>query len=159
MTNLRIGLGFDVHRFTKRKKNLILGGIKIPYPFGLKAVSDGDVVLHAIADAFCGACCLGDIGDYFPPSKKYQGIDSKKIISFVLDKIKKNFRIINIDVTIVTEKPKLFPYKKTIVKSLQKFFDTKAINLKIKSKEGLDILGTKNSISCLAVALVKQIPR
>ena len=85
MKDYRIGLGFDVHKISKRKKDLILGGAKIPSPFGLVAVSDGDVVLHAASDAICGAGALGDIGDYFKPQDKAsKDIDSRKIVEFIL---------------------------------------------------------------------------
>lgn len=151
----RVGLGFDVHRFTKKKKDLILGGVKIPGSIGLLAVSDGDVVLHAITDALCGACSLGDIGDYFPPSaSKSKGIDSKKIAKFIMGKINKKFKISNIDVTIVTDKPRLVEHKKKITASLQKIFLTSRVNLKLKSKEGLNVLGGKESIACMAAVLV-----
>jgi len=157
MKNYRAGLGFDVHRFSKAKKPLILGGVEIPCSFSLQAVSDGDVLLHAIADAICGGCGLGDIGDYFPPQDvKSRAIDSRKIVQFVLGKIKNKFVIVNIDVTIITEKPRLSGYKKIILKSLCGIFHTKAVNVKIKSKEGLDILGSKKAISCLALAVVKK---
>ncbi len=150
----KIGLGFDVHRLIKAKKALVLGGVKIPSPFSLKAVSDGDVVLHAVSDALCGAAGLGDIGDYFPPSRKFAGLDSRKIVKVILNRIKKNFKIKNIDIVIVTEKPKLLPHKKNIRKSLENIFGIRAINVKVKSKEKLDILGGKSAISCFAVALL-----
>ncbi|MEI8348584.1 MAG: 2-C-methyl-D-erythritol 2,4-cyclodiphosphate synthase [Candidatus Omnitrophota bacterium] len=155
MKNYRVGFGFDVHRFSKKNKPLILGAVKIPCDFSLEAVSDGDVLLHAVADALCGACSLGDIGDYFPPSKKYEGIDSKEIVKFILRKSRKKVKIINLDITIVAEKPKLSSHKKNIVKSLKSIFPVHSINVKIKSKEGLNILGGKDAISCFAVVLVK----
>ncbi|MCM8819402.1 MAG: 2-C-methyl-D-erythritol 2,4-cyclodiphosphate synthase [Candidatus Omnitrophica bacterium] len=155
MTDFKVGLGFDVHRFSKKNTPLILGGKKIKNTRGLEAISDGDVVLHAIADAICGACSLGDIGDYFPPSKKFIGLDSKKIVEFILKKINKKFKIINIDVIIIADKPKLAPFKEKILDSLKKIFKVNQINIKIKSKENLNILGSKNSISCLANCLVK----
>ena len=156
MKNYRVGFGFDVHKITKRRKNLVLGGAKIPCLFGLEAVSDGDVLLHAASDALCGACLLGDIGDYFPPSKQYQGLDSKNIVKFILNRINKKFKVINIDIIIVADKPKLFTHKKKILSSLKEILPTPNINLKVKSKEKLDILGGKNSISCFAVALVSK---
>lgn len=157
MKGYRVGLGFDVHRFSKAKKPLILGGADIPCNFSVSAVSDGDVLLHAIADAVCGACTLGDIGDYFPPQDaKSRGIDSRKIVQFILGKIKNKFIIVNIDATIITEKPRLSGYKKRILKSLCAILNTKAVNVKIKSKEGLDILGSREAISCLALAVVKK---
>ena len=156
MKGYRIGLGFDVHRFSKRNRPLILGGVKLSNSFSLEAVSDGDVLLHAISDALCGAASLGDIGDYFPPSKKYVGIDSKIIAKFILAKVTKKFNIANIDVIIAAEKPKLVPHKKRILKSLQSLLKIRDINVKIKSKEGLDILSGQNAISCFAIALIKK---
>ena len=156
--NYRIGLGFDVHRLIKAKKALVLGGVKVSSPFSLKAVSDGDVVLHTISDALCGAANLGDIGDYFPPENKAsKGMDSKEIARFILKKISRRYEIENIDIIIISEQPRLVKHKKTISKSLRKIFKTSLINLKIKSKEGLDILGAKDSMSCLAIALLRKI--
>jgi 2-C-methyl-D-erythritol 2,4-cyclodiphosphate synthase len=157
MKDYRVGLGFDVHRFSKARKPLILGGVNIPCNFSLSAVSDGDVLLHAIADAICGACQLGDIGDYFPPqAAQSKGLDSRKIAQFILKKIGSKFIIVNIDATIITEKPRLSAHKRKILKSLREIFHVKTINVKIKSKEGLDILGSKKAISCLSLAVVKK---
>ncbi len=153
----RTGLGFDVHRINRSRKDLILAGVKIPSVFGLVAVSDGDVVLHAVSDALCGATGLGDIGDYFPPQdKKSAGIDSRSIVEFILGKINKQFRIGNLDVIIITDKPRLFPYKRKITASLRKILSLSSVNVKLKSKEGLDILGGRNSISCFAFASLKK---
>lgn len=157
MRGYKFGLGFDVHKISKEKKDLVLGGVRIPCSFSLKAVSDGDVVLHTVSDALCGAACLGDIGDYFPPTnKKSKNIDSKEIVKFILKKIAGKFKIVNIDIIIVTDKPKLVTHKKKITLSLKKIFSLSSVNVKIKSKEGLNILGSKNSISCLATALLKR---
>ncbi len=156
MKAVRVGLGFDVHRFSSSAKPLVLGGIEVSSDKGLSALSDGDVVLHAIADAILGASALGDIGDYFPPTKKFRDLDSKKIIEFVLQKIKRNFKLLYLDITIIAEKPKLAPHKERILTSLRDIFGLKQINLKIKSKEGLDILGKKNAISCLALAQLEK---
>ena len=151
----KIGLGFDVHRITKGKKDLILGGVRIPSAISLLAVSDGDVILHAISDALCGAAGLGDIGDYFPAQAKVsKSIDSRKIIKFILQKVRKNFKISNVDITIVTEKPKLASYKKKMAHSLEKILSISAVNVKIKSKEGLNILGSRKAISCIAAVLL-----
>ncbi|MFH1519660.1 MAG: 2-C-methyl-D-erythritol 4-phosphate cytidylyltransferase [Candidatus Omnitrophota bacterium] len=152
-----VGLGFDVHRISRRRKDLILGGIKIPSAFGLVAVSDGDVVLHALSDALCGAAGLGDIGDYFPPQdKRSKGIDSRSIVEFILKKVNKQFTIGNLDVIIITDKPRLFPYKGKITASLRKILSLPSVNVKLKSKEGLDILGGRNSISCFVFAALKK---
>ena len=157
---LRIGFGFDVHRFDSKKRHIILGGIKIPAGFGIDAVSDGDVLLHAVCDALCGGAGLGDIGDLFPPqSKKSKGIKSKKILDMVLKKIKNRYQLLNLDVIIVTEKPKLVKYKKQMVTSLKKMLKIDEINIKIKSKEKLDILGGVDSLCVMAQALMKLCPR
>lgn len=157
MKEYRVGLGFDLHRLSEGKPPLVLGGVEIDCGFSLIAVSDGDVVLHAIVDAVCGACSLGDIGDYFPPAdKSNQGIDSKDIVDTILSKIEGNYNLINIDITLVTEKPKLVSYKKEIVQSLKNIFKIKDINLKIKSKEATEVLGGIDSMSCLAVVLVSK---
>ncbi|MDP8289627.1 MAG: 2-C-methyl-D-erythritol 2,4-cyclodiphosphate synthase [Candidatus Susulua stagnicola] len=157
MKDYSVGLGFDVHRLSKKSKDLILGGVKIPSVFSLIAVSDGDVVLHAVSDAICGASGLGDIGDYFSPqAKESKGIDSKEILNFILKKINKNYRIGNLDVTIVTDKPRLLIYKEKITKSLKKLLKIAKVNVKLKSKEGLNILGSKNSVSCFAFISLKK---
>ncbi len=157
MNNYKVGLGFDVHKFSHKKREFKLGGALIPSNISLEAVSDGDVLLHAVSDAICGACLLGDIGDHFPPqAKESKNIDSKKIVEFVLGKISKKFKIVNIDITLISEKPKLFPHKKKILSSLKKIFGMKDINLKIKSKEGLDILGSKKAMSCFALVVMKK---
>ncbi len=152
---MRIGLGFDVHRFTRKKKSLLLGGVKINCGFGVEAVSDGDVVLHAVCDAILGAVSLGDIGDYFPPgaeeSKRLKSVD---IALFVIKKIKKSYLIENIDITIIADNPPLVKYKKKMVDYLSKLFNT-CVNIKIKSKEGLDI-PSKEAISCYAAVLLKK---
>ena len=156
----KIGLGFDVHRLIKNKnKKLILGGAIIPVEFCLEAISDGDVLLHSISDAILGAASLGDIGDFFPPSKKYLNINSREIVEFVLNKIKKRFKIINIDTTIIAQKPRLSCYKKDILKSLKDIFKIGDINIKIKSKEELNILGGKNSIACFSIVLLKNVTK
>ena len=157
MEDYKVGLGFDVHRLSKKEKDLILGGAKIASSFSLIAVSDGDLVLHAVSDALCGAVGLGDIGDYFPPQdKKSKGIDSKEILNFILKKINKKYTIGNLDIIIVADKPRLFPHKGKITKSLKKLLSTTKVNVKFKSKEGLNILGSKNSISCFAFVSLKK---
>lgn len=155
MDKYRCGLGLDIHRFSRKKKPLILGGVKISDHGGLEAVSDGDVLLHAVCDAICGACCFGDIGDHFPPAaEKSKNISSRKIVEFILKKIYKKFEIVNIDINLIAEKPKLSHYKSEISKSLKNIFGIENINVKIKSKEGGSFFGGRNSISCLAAVLV-----
>lgn len=126
----------------------------MPGAQGLEAVSDGDVLLHAVCDALAGAAGLGDIGDYFPPQNpKCRGINSQDIAVFVLKKIKR-FKIINIDVTIIAERPRLVTHKPAIIKSLKCIFKS-PVNIKIKSKEGLNILGGSNAVLCLAAVSLR----
>lgn len=181
MSSYRVGFGFDVHRFSGEKKDLILqrrsastlskpralgrgkpgglilGGVRIPYPLSLEAVSDGDVILHAISDALCGAASLGDIGDYFPPEdKRVQGISSTKIAETILGKLNGKYTVENIDVTVIAEEPPLSGYKQGIIASLKNIFKVSDINLKIKSKENLNILGGVDSIACMATVLLEK---
>jgi 2-C-methyl-D-erythritol 4-phosphate cytidylyltransferase / 2-C-methyl-D-erythritol 2,4-cyclodiphosphate synthase len=162
--NFSVGFGFDVHRINKNiagaadPRPLLLGGVVIPCDFSLEAVSDGDVVLHAIADAICGASGQGDIGDLFPPHKKSsRDIDSKKIAAFVLGRIHKKYRINNIDIVIVAQKPPLVKHKKKMTASLIDIFSVKSVNIKIKSKENLDILGGREAIAVFAVTSLSKI--
>ncbi|MBD3246264.1 MAG: 2-C-methyl-D-erythritol 2,4-cyclodiphosphate synthase [Candidatus Omnitrophica bacterium] len=156
MTHTRAGFGFDVHAYTDRGRDILLAQVKIPYERTLSAVSDGDVVLHAICDALCGACGLGDIGDLFPPeAESSQNVSSAEIVRFVLGKMEGRFSLINIDVTIVAQAPRLVPYKEAMCGQLKKLFSC-PVNVKIKSKEGLSLLGGKDAVCCMAVASVKS---
>lgn len=149
------GFGFDVHRFVPLGKDFILGGVKIPFSMGVEAVSDGDVVLHAVCDGILGAACLGDIGDYFPPEKESSAdLSSIEIVKFVMKKIEKKYLLGNIDITVILDKPRLSAYKEEIVRSLKEVFRIDNINFKIKSKENLDILGGKESIVCMASVML-----
>lgn len=149
------GFGFDVHRFVPSGKDFILGGVKIPFSMGIEAVSDGDVVLHAVCDGILGAACLGDIGDYFPPDKaSSRDISSVEIVRFVMKKIEKRYLLSNIDITVILDKPRLSVYKEEIVRSLKGVFRVDNVNFKIKSKEGLDISGREESIVCMASVML-----
>ncbi|MBU2102194.1 MAG: 2-C-methyl-D-erythritol 2,4-cyclodiphosphate synthase [Candidatus Omnitrophota bacterium] len=166
MGNIYFGLGYDVHRVAALQRvpkgavlqrPLILAGVEVPAPFSLRAVSDGDVVLHAVCDALCGAAGLGDIGDYFPPQDTAsRGLDSKDIATVILKKITRRFLLVNLDITIIAQKPRLVGYKARMLESLRKVFPSCQINVKIKSKEGLDIFGGRNAIACLAAACLQM---
>ncbi len=154
---MRVGFGYDIHRLVK-ERDLILAGIKIPYRKGLLGHSDGDVVLHAIADAILGALNKNDIGKYFPCSdSKFTNISSTVIISKVIDIMKKeNYEINNMDTTIVTEKPFLQPYISIMKKSLAKILriKQKAISIKSKTNEGIGEIGRNKAIACYTVVLL-----
>ena len=150
---MRAGLGFDVHRLVKGRK-LILAGVKIPYKKGLSGVSDADVVFHSLSDAILGALGLGDIGDYFPPDKKKKGLESKVILKKVLSLLK-NKKINNLDITLISDKPRLKPYKDKMRESLKNLLKLPKdkINIKIKSQEGLLPL-SKEAIFCISVVTI-----
>jgi len=137
---LRIGLGVDGHEFEKGKR-LFLGGIEIPSDFGLKGHSDGDALLHALTDAILGAIGEGDIGEYFKDTdSRWKNAPSEIFLRKALELMrKKGFRIVNVDCVVVTDKPKLSPYKEAIRKRLSELLglESERINLKGKRREGV----------------------
>lgn len=160
MTNIRVGMGYDVHQL-KDNIPFILGGINLDYKKGIEAHSDGDIIFHALADALLGAAALGDIGHFFPDTDlKYRNMDSSLILSSVLKKLKDlSFIIINVDITIVLEKPKLqliIPdIRKSISKSLK--IDLSRINVKATTSEGMGFVGQEDGLACYAVTLIEKI--
>ncbi len=159
---MRVGFGYDIHRFAEGRR-LVLGGVEVEYPLGLLGVSDGDVVLHAIADAVLGAIGRGEIGIYFPPnSLSSQGIDSKVILKYVVEMADRDgFLISNIDVTIVTEQPKLKKYYGLMRKAIAEIvgIGEDRINIKAKSNEGLDSVGRGEAIAAYSVVSVQEVKR
>ena len=154
---IKYGLGFDVHRLVPNK-NLYLGGIKIPSPLGTLGHSDGDPVLHAITDAILGACNMGDIGEKFSDkNKKFKNIRSTILLSRIIEQIKvKNFSINNIDINIITQKPKIQKFKKKIIDCIAKIcrIHSSQINIKGKTTEKLGIIGKEKAIACEVIASV-----
>tara|TARA_B110000008_G_C16661409_1_gene440947 strand:+ start:140 stop:613 length:474 start_codon:yes stop_codon:yes gene_type:complete len=157
---MRIGFGYDVHKLIK-DTSMLLGGIKIPSKFSIKAHSDGDIILHACADAILGALSLGDIGEHFPDSDfSNKNIDSALIIKKILEEMNKlNYEINNIDITLVAQEPKLANHKSKIMENLSVIFslDSNALNLKATTTEGLGYIGTSQGIACYAVVILKKI--
>ena len=154
----RMGTGYDVHRLTQDRK-LILGGVEIEYELGLLGHSDADVLVHAIMDALLGAAALGDIGKLFPDNdNSYKGADSiellKKVRAVLIDK---SFEVVNIDSTIVAQKPKLSPYidlmRQNIADALQINID--CVSVKATTTEKLGFEGEGLGISSQAVCLIK----
>lgn len=156
---MRIGHGFDVHKFGGEGP-ITLAGVKIPYQFGLVAHSDGDVVLHAITDALIGALALGDIGKLFPDTDpKYKGIDSRLLLKEVYGIIQsKGYKLINLDATIIAQEPKMSPHvdqmRVNIAEDLQVHFDQ--ISVKATTTEQLGFTGRKEGIACEAVVLLAK---
>ena len=154
---IKYGLGFDVHRLVTGKK-LYLGGIKIPSPIGTLGHSDGDPVLHAVTDAILGACSMGDIGEKFPDNnKKFKNIRSTVLLSEIIKQtIKKGYLINNLDINIITQKPKIQKYKKQISNCIAKICNISPaqINIKGKTTEKLGLIGKEKAIACEVIASV-----
>ena len=157
MTDLRVGHGYDVHRFAENRE-LVIGGVKIDFELGLLGHSDADVLLHAISDALLGAAGLGDIGKHFPDTDaEYKNIDSRILLRRVAELIKnEGYAVSNIDCTIVAQKPKLAPHiqnmKQNIAEDLS--IDEGRVNVKATTEEGLGFTGEMKGISAHAVALI-----
>jgi len=155
--NLKIGIGFDVHRLVK-DRSLFLGGVKIPSALGTLGHSDGDPVLHAIIDAILGACQMGDIGEKFSDkSKKNKNISSSNLIKKVISQIKnKNYEINNLDINIITETPKLKKFKNKIIKKISRLCEIplENINIKAKTTEKLGVIGQQKAIASEVIVSV-----
>ena len=154
---MRIGLGYDVHRLVT-DRDLILGGVNIPYELGLLGHSDADVLLHAIMDSLLGAATLGDIGKHFPDTDaRYKGISSIKLLEEVGKLIReKGYKIENIDSTIIAQKPKMANYIPTMRENIAKALDISIdqINVKATTEEGLGFTGESKGISSQSICLL-----
>lgn len=155
---MRIGHGFDVHRLVPDRP-LVLGGVTIPYEFGLLGHSDADVLLHAVSDAILGALGLGDIGRYFPDTDpSFKGINSLLLLEHVVGLAQtRKFRISNLDTTIVAQRPKLAPYVAQMITNLAKVCQVPSdcINVKATTTEELGYTGRGEGISAHAVVLIE----
>ncbi|KFZ38237.1 2-C-methyl-D-erythritol 2,4-cyclodiphosphate synthase [Shewanella mangrovi] len=155
---IRIGHGFDVHKFGGNKP-LMLGGVEVPYECGLIAHSDGDVVLHAISDAILGAVALGDIGKHFPDTdEEFAGADSRVLLRHCLSLAQnKGFEVGNLDVTVIAQAPKMLPHieaiRAVLAQDLQVEID--AVNVKATTTEKLGFTGRKEGIAVEAVVLMQ----
>lgn len=157
---MRIGHGYDVHRF-KAGRDLILGGVEIPFEKGLDGHSDADVLLHAVMDALLGAAALGDIGKHFPDTdKKYQGIESTKLLWDVIGMLREaGYKPVNIDSTICAQAPKLMPYIDEMRENIAVACGLRksAVSVKATTEEGLGFTGSMEGISATAVCLLEEI--
>jgi 2-C-methyl-D-erythritol 2,4-cyclodiphosphate synthase len=156
---MRVGFGYDVHALVTGR-SLFLGGIEIPYLFGLKGHSDADVLLHAICDAILGAIAEGDIGKHFPDTDpQYRGIRSTALLKKVMSRMReKGFHLLNIDATIVAQRPKLADFIPRMVKEIAAVLDidTGRVNVKATTTEGLGFTGREEGIAAYAVVLVGE---
>lgn len=157
---MRIGHGYDVHRLV-RGRDLIIGGVKIDYEFGLLGHSDADVLTHAIMDALLGAAALGDIGKHFPDSDpEYAGADSLALAKNVSALLRSNgYRIINIDSTVLAQRPKLAPFIPTMRERLAAALgvSTENVSVKATTEEGLGFTGSGEGIAAHAVCLIERL--
>ncbi|MDU2265338.1 2-C-methyl-D-erythritol 2,4-cyclodiphosphate synthase [Clostridium celatum] len=155
---MRIGMGYDVHKLVENR-DLILGGVKIPYELGLLGHSDADVLIHAIMDSLLGASALGDIGKHFPDTDpKYKGISSIELLKEVGKLLKdNNFTIGNIDSTIIAQKPKMAPHIESMRKNIANALNISVnqINVKATTEEGLGFTGEGLGISSQSICLLK----
>ncbi len=158
--NLKYGIGFDIHRLVPKRK-LYLGGVKIQFSLGTLGHSDGDPVLHAITDSILGACKMGDIGEKFSDkSKKYKNVRSTILLQKIIKQIKlNNYYINNIDINIITQKPKISKYKYKMIQIISKICDISKnqINIKGKTTEKLGIIGKEKAIACEVITSVAKI--
>lgn len=156
---LRIGHGYDVHKLTENRK-LIIGGVEIPYDKGLLGHSDADVLLHAISDALLGAAALGDIGCLFPDNdEKYKGADSLVLLREVVSVLKNSgYSVVNIDATLLAQKPKMRPYidemRKNIASACGISFEF--VSVKATTEEGLGFTGSGEGMAAHAVCLIEN---
>ncbi|NOQ17088.1 MAG: 2-C-methyl-D-erythritol 2,4-cyclodiphosphate synthase [Methyloprofundus sp.] len=156
---IRVGQGYDVHRFVDAG-DVILGGVKIDYPQGLEAHSDGDVVLHALCDALLGAAALGDIGKHFPDTDpEFKGADSRVLLRHVYGIVQeKGYRLGNADITIIAQAPKMAPHIVAMCANIAAdlLVDIDCINVKATTTEKLGFEGRKEGIAVQAVVLISD---
>lgn len=156
---MRIGHGYDVHRFSK-ERDLILGGEKIPYELGLLGHSDADVLLHAVMDALLGAAAMRDIGYHFPDTDmRYKDADSRVLLRTVREKLEAvGYRIGNVDVTVIAQAPKLKSYILKMTENIASDLkiDVSRVNVKATTEEGLGFTGQMQGIACHAVCLLEE---
>lgn len=155
---MRTGLGYDVHRFAAGRR-LVLAGVEFPGEVGLDGHSDADVVLHAIADAILGAAALGDIGDHFPPDdEQWRDADSSDLLTQVVDLVTGAYAIVNVDVTIVAESPKIMPRRMEMRERVAWLLDldVDTVSIKATTNEMLGAIGRREGIAALANVLLEE---
>lgn len=155
---MKVGFGFDAHELVENRP-LMLGGVHVDFEMGLRGHSDGDVVLHALSDAMLGACAAGDIGMYFKDDdRKIEGINSKRILEFAVDKISKSgLKLHNIDLVLVADRPKLSAWYDKIRRSVSCGCSVSLDTVSVKSKTTEGTLVAKNAIACFAIVLVDEL--
>ena len=155
---MKVGTGYDIHLLESGRK-LMLGGVEIPSTFGSVGHSDADALIHAIIDAIFGAAGLGDIGEHFPPSDPaYRGVSSRELLRQTADEIRKqNLRVVNVDATVILQEPALSSYKQEMRKCIAEDLriGPQAVNIKAKTKEGVDAAGEGRAVEAQAAVLLE----
>jgi len=158
-TERRVGLGYDTHRFDPNRV-LVLGGVTIPGEAGLEGHSDADLVAHAVMDALLGAAGLGDIGDRFPDDDpRYRDADSMELLREVTRELAQpGWRVVNVDVTVVAERPRIAPFRREMTDCLAKALGVGAVDVNVKAttNEGMGFIGRGEGIAALAVAQIER---
>ncbi len=156
--NFFTGLGIDIHQFEDNKQ-MVLGGVHIDSNFGFKAHSDGDVLIHSVIDALLGACGAGDIGEFFPDTdEKYKNADSKKLLEYIIRFIKHvGYDLVNIDLTIIAQQPKINPYKDKIKSKMSELLniEKQKINIKATTAERMGFIGRNEGVAVQSIATLK----
>ena len=156
---MAVGIGFDIHRLEKGRK-MVLGGVSIEFDKGPVGHSDGDALLHAVIDALLGAAGWGDIGEWFPDTdEKFRGADSATLVGEVKKQIEKAWTIVNLDVNVMLERPKLGPVKKKIQARIAALLGVKEsqVNVKAKTMEGLGDIGRGDAVAAQAVVELREV--
>lgn len=158
-TGLRIGQGYDVHAF-EPGDHVTLGGVRIPHSQGIRAHSDGDVVLHALCDALLGAAGLGDIGMHFPDTDtRWKGADSREFMRRARELLKQHgYSVVNVDLTVLAEAPRLGKHRELMRANIAEDLgiDVGCVNLKATTSEGLGFIGHRQGLACHAIALIER---
>lgn len=157
---MRVGMGYDVHKLTENR-DLILGGVNIPWEKGLLGHSDADVLIHAVMDALLGAAALGDIGKHFPDTDlAYKGISSVKLLTHVMELLRQHHFVVgNVDAVIIAQKPKMAPHIPQMRKNLAQAMGVEEdrINIKATTEEGLGFTGRGEGIASQAICLLEEV--
>lgn len=159
MSKVRIGQGFDVHAFGPGDR-VVLGGVSLPHTHGVRAHSDGDVLLHALCDALLGAASLGDIGVHFPDSDpQWRGADSRKFVRHVARLLReRGYSIVNVDTTVLADAPRIGNHRAEMCANIASDLeiDVACVNVKATTSEGLGYIGRKEGLACHAVVLIEK---
>ncbi len=157
---IKIGFGRDIHSLSEKGRDLILGGVKIPYEKKVKAHSDGDILYHALGEAIFGALGMNDLGAYFPDtSASFENMDSSLIVKYALVELKKSsFKLNNVDISIICEKPKLKSYIQEIKNSVKTILNLpdNCVAIKAQTNEHLDAIGNENAIEVICALLIES---